>query len=520
MAKRLFQKERSLTGVDSLGISVFLGEIYTNTGFPCGNLADLDRLALWCKKVGFNSLWLGPIWLMDPQIGLAPYSVSSRLFIDPLYLPDFESRELPGAILDRDIQSDIEYEHNLGKVLWARRAETAKSYLVADLSRLRANPLFSLDVENWLRTELTDDMLGLLADAYFKIAFWDQPQDKPNRSDLIEKAVAAQAIGYGYLRKINGIIALGLDLPVGVSPNGIDSEEFSNWTIKDGQIGAPPDFFNANGQRWGLTGFSFSANSVSIEDFAPLSLPLKLYSTVASAVRIDHAIGLERLCVIRENTDENDEWYYFVHQPRQAMLDLLVELTKSLHFDIVAEDLGVVPETLRHSLVESGIALMKVLCFEDHELAQQHGQNMAMLTTHDAPTAAWLITADEISDEDEKLMANKLKMHANRVFSGPKVEISKDFRSIVCHSGQYETQTNEYLESWLPRLVSYLLKIESKFAVISLRDLLADQNRLNRPGTSAVERLNFFQALSLGASSYAKLLELNVLFEVTYVDTY
>ncbi len=99
--------------------------------------------------------------------------------------------------------------------------------------------------------------------------------------------------------------------------------------------GAPPDAFNANGQRWGnaLYDWRVHANSGFTWWKARLRRQLQLFDLV----RLDHFIGFCRYWRIpaRSTTARNGRW---VRAPGRALLDALVEEHEQLPF--IAEDLG------------------------------------------------------------------------------------------------------------------------------------------------------------------------------------
>lgn len=496
----------------SLGFSVFLGEIFSDDGLPCGNVADLYDLSIWARKVGFSNLWLGPIWLMDSRHSLAPYSVTSRFFIDPLYLPAPLSSSLE---LEFPVDSDAFTE-----MLSKRRANIARGYLQTETALLREHRFFDQKLEIWLKDRLESEHLKLLCETFYEIGFghsMPQELESAHIRDLIDRAVAAQVIGLGYLKAADNVIPLGLDLPVGVTPDGIDATIFTAWTIKDGLIGAPPDFFNSDGQRWGLVGFDFGNLAGSTTQFQPLHQILSLYSLIASAVRIDHAIGLDRLCIIRgEPRGDDSSWYYFVNQPRDALLDFLSTFSSEHQLAIVAEDLGIVPAGLRTLLVEANMSLMKVLCFEESFLGNLLGKDMIMLTTHDGPTAYWLVTTVNSSSDDEFQMIERLKVHLESIPANCGTKLALEFEHLVGTLPYRDEHHLDYFRSQLPALVAYMISVNPKFAVLSLRDILGDPDRLNCPGTTVSERLNFFRPISAGSEFYYNLLSIESLFELSF----
>ena len=101
-----------------------------------------------------------------------------------------------------------------------------------------------------------------------------------------------------------GVIA---DLAVGTHSGGSHA-----WTNQDDilgglEIGAPPDFFSASGQNWGLT--TFSPRALIRSGFAPFIATIRACMRQAGGVRIDHVMSLMRLWVTPRGTTANEGAY-------------------------------------------------------------------------------------------------------------------------------------------------------------------------------------------------------------------
>lgn len=62
-----------------------------------------------------------------------------------------------------------------------------------------------------------------------------------------------------YARK-NGVILKG-DLPIGVDRNSVDTWVFPNLFRMNTSTGAPPDYFDKNGQNWGFPTYNWEEMS-------------------------------------------------------------------------------------------------------------------------------------------------------------------------------------------------------------------------------------------------------------------
>ena len=134
-----------------------------------------------------------------------------------------------------------------------------------------------------------------------------------------------------------------VDLAVGVAPDGSATWSDRGLVIPSARIGAPPDYFNANGQDWGLA--PLSPAGLVARNFEPYRDALDAVVHHAGALRIDHAMSLFRLFWIAEGFGAADGVY--VRYPFHAMLRTLAAVSQARHTIIIGEDLGVVPEGFR-----------------------------------------------------------------------------------------------------------------------------------------------------------------------------
>ena len=214
-----------------------------------------------------------------------------------------------------------------------------------------------------------------------EVAFHAWLQFRADRG-LAAAQLACRSVGMG--------IGLVSDLAVGTDSGGSQCWSRQSETLLGVTVGAPPDLLQRNGQNWGLTAFS------------PVGLAASGYTTYremlgtalahAGGMRIDHAMGLNRLWVIPDGATGAQGAY--LSFPETDLLRL-IKLESQRHRAIVlAEDLGTVPEGFQDRLREAGIDGMRVLWFERD--ANEHftppdgwtQRAAAMTSTHDLPTLA------------------------------------------------------------------------------------------------------------------------------------
>ncbi|MDA8398281.1 MAG: 4-alpha-glucanotransferase [Actinomycetota bacterium] len=457
--------------MQGLGLSLFLSELPGAHRMPVADLSLLPGLAAWSAAIGFSSLWLGPLVLMPAGSPVGPYSPESRFIIDPLYLPQLGEERASGATIHERVR--------------AQRSARANAYLRAGAQAIRNHPDFDAEAAERIQGLLLPSQIDLAGEVYLRLV----GESGGDRKEVRETVVASQALAHGLIRRANGRLPIGLDIPVGVVPGGVDATALAEWALPGGELGAPPDEFNREGQSWGLVGFDLGALPGERGRF-PLTGSIEVFAHVATGFRIDHAIGLQRLCVTTVDT-EGPRGTTFVSQPRDDTLASLARLAASHALTLVAEDLGVVPDGLREALGEAGLLLSKVLCFESEPSSGYPAASAVSFGTHDTPTLRQL-AGECVGPGDFGDAASRVARH----LEGPPELCRLDARFRTLALGLNGTGGARYFAEVLPQALGVLSTSGSRLRLISLRDLLGSCERLNLPGVSQHQRENFFLTLA------------------------
>lgn len=184
-------------------------------------------------------------------------------------------------------------------------------------------------------------------------------------------------------------IGLIADLAVGTDGGGSHAWSRQAELLPGVTVGAPPDIFSPLGQDWGLT--AFSPLGLRLTGFGAFLELLRAAFRHAGGVRIDHAMGLQRLWVVPAGAGPAEGAY--LRYPVDELFRL-VALESQRHCAIViGEDLGTLPEGFHERIDRAGLLGMRVLWFEQTEGAfnppAEWSRDAAALTsTHDLPTVA------------------------------------------------------------------------------------------------------------------------------------
>lgn len=293
---------------------------------------------------------------------------------------------------------------------------------------------------------------------------------------LQEAQRAAKESGMGI-----GIMA---DMAVGVHALGSDVWWSPENFAKGATVGAPPDYFNQQGQNWSQP----PLNPLQLEQTG-----YRVYRNLvhgmfaqAGAVRIDHILGLFRLWWIPEGNQPVDGAY--VHYDSETLLGILaIEATRA-HGVVIGEDLGVVPQYVVESLKRHGILGCAVEWFEQgdgvfHKPSTWRTYALASVNTHDLPPAAGYLAYEQVKIREqlnlltcpaEEFKAEALKEHQAMM----KMLVDNGFLD-----GQLLDDEPAHIQQIVEALYKALKAAPSKLLGVSIADAVGETRSENQPGT-------------------------------------
>ncbi|MGI3901594.1 MAG: glycogen debranching protein GlgX [Janthinobacterium lividum] len=183
------------------------------------------------------------------------------------------------------------------------------------------------------------------------------------------------------------------DIAVGTAPDGAESWAEAGNFARGVSVGAPPDPFSATGQVWSLPPPNPVAEASTM--FATL---LSANMQHAGALRIDHAMGLQRLFWVPDGMS-GDQGAYVGYDLERNLADVALESHRARCL-VIGEDLGTVPDGFRDKLDAADVLSYRVMFFERDGLEflprqAYPAKAVACVATHDLPTlAGWWNGAD------------------------------------------------------------------------------------------------------------------------------
>ena len=402
------------------GVTCQLYGLRSERNWGIGDFEDLARLAEIVGAEGGDFLGVNPLHALypsDPE-RYSPYSPSSRRFLNVLYIapdiePEFARIEPPS--LDALRHSDlVAYGKVAGAKLGALEAMYKAFARNSSPGRREAFEAFSHEAGEALERHCLFEALN---EHHGGRPWWEWPNalqkadskaagrfrirhaDRISFFAWLQWLADRQLKGAQDRARAAGMrIGLYLDLAVGVAPDGAMAWADPGLMVRGAHIGAPPDAFNAQGQDWGLIP---QRPTVLIErQLEPFRADLRASMAHAGAVRLDHAMALQRLFWVPAGAAATDGAY--VRYPLAAMLAAIAEESRACRALVIGEALGTVPEGFWQLLAEKELQSYRVLFFERRDDGgfrrpdSYPASAFGCVSTHDLPTLAGWWTGRDI----------------------------------------------------------------------------------------------------------------------------
>jgi len=411
------------------GVILPLFSTVSTSSWGLGELPDIAPLAAWLAAAGFDRLMLLPLGTM-PEGESSPYSAMSAMAIDPIYIAIERVEDLPRT------DGFPEFSDDAVRDLQSARGGPHIQYAVVRRAKLRALTIafdrFHADEWNRFTTRAAalaayiarerwwlDDyalyraLAETLPDSWRK---WPDPlRDRdPRALDEARRQLGREVLRHQYWQWLaesqwqearavvrhHGVTIFG-DLPFVVGTDSVDVWARAQDFRLDVSTGVPPDAFSATGQDWGLPMYRWDL--IADGGYAWLRQRARRMAALFDGFRVDHLVGFYRTY---GRPPEGDPFFSPGDEPSQVRQgEAVLAIFRDAGSEILAEDLGVVPDFVRASLARLGIPGCKVLRWERdwHAPGMPFTEpdayapvSVAMTGTHDTEAlAAWWEGAHE-----------------------------------------------------------------------------------------------------------------------------
>ena len=481
------------------GVTVPLFSLQSARSWGIGEIGDLPDFARFARGAGLRLVQILPLGEISGG-ETSPYSALSAFGIDPMFLsmslvPDMEgdAGELgeAGALLLARARASATVDYEAVRALkrealrrafrrFCEREIAHGSERAQDLAAFRA-----------LHRDWLDDyaLFRALKDAHGGGAWWDWSAALQRREpDALAEArerLSGGVLAHVYTQWLahaqwatarRGLAEIGVeimgDLPFMVGRDSSDvwahQEEFRS----ECSVGCPPDAFSEDGQEWGLPPYGW--DRMRANGYAWLHRRARYTASLYDRFRVDHLVGFYRTYMrpvadLRDARgrlkkgffDPAEEEAQLAHGER--VIGAMLEGAKSADAQLIAEDLGVIPDFVRRSLATLGVPGYKVLIWEKdgpvfRDPAKFPAVSLACFGTHDTdPVAVWW----EALSRDEREAVKKLPLLApvtQDLGAAFTPEVHRALVAQICASG-------------------------SDLVLFLLQDVLGTRDRINTPGT-------------------------------------
>lgn len=465
------------------GVLIPLFSLVSSRSWGIGEFLDLPVFAHWLERAGQSFVQVLPI-LEIPDHETSPYSALTAMALDPIFLSmeeveDFQAIGGAAAFTEKDraalgeVQSADRVQHHSVRALKARWLRQCHQRFLHDEAgpqtpRFRRFNAFTEREAWWL-----DDyaLFRALRGIYDHRDWWDWPDPLARRhGEAIARAREDLAAEIGYRQYVQWLAAeqwerartdatpikVFGDVPFMIAADSPDVWSQQDEFRLDATVGVPPDAFSETGQDWGLPPWRWDVMAET--DFAWMRRRARRSADLFHGFRLDHLVGLYRTFMrpidpsVRPSFAPDDE-------PRQIELgERLVRIYRETGAEIIAEDLGTVPDFVRASLRRLGVPGYKVFRWERRwktpgepfvDPAEYDEVSVATSGTHDTETlAAWW---DTLPEEDRDFVL-KLPSVSRHLASGEDGAVTAIIRGLLGSGSRYVILPIQDLFGWRDRI--------------------------------------------------------------------
>jgi (1->4)-alpha-D-glucan 1-alpha-D-glucosylmutase len=400
-----------------------------------GDFTDLRNALEILARLGAGAVGANPLHALYPHNPdhISPYSPSSRVFLNPLYLDVEAVPEFADCAAAQEEVADLRFQARLralrsSELVDYRGVAEAKLGVLRTIYRdfrrrhraggTRRGEAFDRHLDGGGETLRRFALFHALQETFhaedagvWGWPVWPQAFRKPdspevrrylesNREEVEFYAwlqwLADEQLAACGQRSLELALSVGLylDLAVSVDRAGAEAWAWQDLYAETVSVGSPPDDFNLHGQNWGLP--PMIPERLAEAAYAPFIATLRAGMRHSGALRIDHVMGLMRLYWVPPEASPEEGAY--VRYPLHDLLGILALESRRNRCMVVGEDLGTLPEGLAAQLEAAGVLSYRVLLFEkepDGSFRMPGAypeQALAAASTHDLPTlkSFWL----------------------------------------------------------------------------------------------------------------------------------
>jgi 4-alpha-glucanotransferase len=484
------------------GLLIPLFSCTSTRSWGIGDIGDIEPIAAWLAAAGQRVLQLLPINEMAPG-QQSPYSAISAMAIDPIFIsvpgvPEFDAvgGEASLTAADRErldaVRRTSRIDHATVRALKHGALRAAFERFVdrewrCDTARAAAFRRFLSEQAWWIE----DYSLFRAIHAREREQAWTAwpealQKREPAAIDRTRRELAREVLFYQYLQwladsqwrvarnRTSGVELFG-DLPFMVDGDSADVWARQQQFHLDVSLGVPPDAFSATGQDWGMPVYRWDV--VGAEDYRWLRERARRNADLFDGFRVDHLVGFYR--TYGRPKDGGEPFFTPPDEPVQTALgERLLGVFREPGAEIIAEDLGTVPDFVRVSLARLGVPGFRVFRWERYwhtegqpfrDPSDYPVASVATSGTHDTePLVVWW----EKASEEERQQVSEL------------VTIQRLAPAAGFADAPYQEIVRDVL-------LEALFASRSNLMILPIQDAFGWRDRINEPATVTDENWTF-----------------------------
>ena len=480
------------------GILIPLFSLASSRGWGIGEITDIAPVARWLESAGQRILQLLPINEMPPG-ETSPYSALSAMAVDPQFiavhaLEDFEATGGEQALAPR-VRQRLDAAREAAAIDYRAVRDVKQEALRRSYAHFRDRELASGTRRGSSFLAFCDDQAWWLDEyALFRAlhahheerSWFDWPvplrERQPQALDEARQTLAddlrfrqyvqwVAADQWGSARDETSGVQLFGDLPFMVSGDSADVWARQDEFRLDASVGVPPDAFSATGQDWGLPVYRWDV--LAERDFDWLRNRARRNADLFDGYRVDHLVGFYR--TFFRPLDGGPP--AFVPDTESEQLELgerVLSVFREPGTEIIAEDLGVIPDFVRESLTRLDVPGYRVFRWERqwHETGHPFrnpldypASSVATSGTHDTePMVVWW----EGASPDERAAVLAIPFFCQR--------LTRDDLS----EARAATEPSRILRE---AMLELLFASASDILLLPFQDVFGWRDRINQPAT-------------------------------------
>jgi 4-alpha-glucanotransferase len=479
------------------GVLIPLFSIPSERSWGIGEIGDIAAIARWLDAGGQRILQLLPINEMPPGES-SPYSALSAMAIDPQFITidhveDFvamggEAQLEPALRAQLDavrIASTIQYagvrelKHVVLRRCFARFHDTE---WIGGTRRAAAFRSYVAEQSWWLEEYALFRALHARHEEHAWTG-WPEPlrSREPVALEAARAELANEILFRQYLQWIAGDqwataraqagdIALLGDLPFMVSGDSADIWARQDEFRMDASVGVPPDAFSDTGQDWGLPVYRWDV--FAQRDFDWLRDRARRNADLFDGYRVDHLVGFYRT-YFRPHDGSPPQFTPPDEAAQLALGESVLGVLRGPGAEIIAEDLGVIPEFVRASLMRLSVAGYKVFRWE----RQWHVEGQPFKDPVDYPAISVATSGTHDTEPIVIWWQDAPRAEREAVVAIPSVRdrLTEDDRASIDAPGLPHAIHEALLEA--------LYASGSDTLILPIQDIFGWRDRINQPGT-------------------------------------